>query len=334
MVILAFILMAGLLGSFIFSAVLLWLAAKLLRAPKAGLLRALVVTLVGSILYVFYASIALWMRQEFANDGDLTSRIGRELLLLLVFLVATIVLIMRVFDTSFWRALAIWFLNLIPAIALVPILVVLLKLFVMETFTVPTNGMAPTILGWHHEMKCPRCQGTLITAAPDPNIPDPPRDPETPGICLLCRKTSVSAEAISTVHDPDRIVVTKLQKPERWDVIVFRYPKDPAQRYVKRLVGLPGEKVYVKGDSVWINDVKMDLPESLAGLEYTDKLGFELEFGSEEKAVQLGIDEFFVLGDFSKSSSDSRVWGPLPGVNIEGVVCARYWPMKRLALVR
>lgn len=334
MVILAIILATGLVASFLFSAVLLWLAALLVRAPKAGLLRALIATLVGAVLSVLYVSMATWMRHELANEGDLTSRIGRELLLLLVLLTATIVVIMRIFDTGFWRALAIWILNLIPAIVLVPLLFGLLKLFVMETFTVPTNGMAPTVLGWHHESACPRCQGTLIFPAPEPNHPHAPRDPEQPGICLQCRKTSVLDEIPSIIHGPDRILVTKLQKPERWDVIVFRYPKEPAQRYIKRLVGFPGEKVYVKGESVWIDDVKMELPAALAGLEYTDKLGFELEFGSEEKAVLLGADEYFVLGDFSKSSSDSRVWGPLPGANIEGVVCARYWPMARLASIR
>jgi signal peptidase I len=136
------------------------------------------------------------------------------------------------------------------------------------------------------------------------------------------------------VHSPDRIVLIKLHQPARWDVIVFRYPKDPAQRYVKRLVGLPGEKVYVKGESVWIDDVKMDMPAELAGLEYTDKLEFLLEFGTEENPLRLGADEYFVLGDFSRSSSDSRIWGALPRGNIEGVVCGRYWPMDRWAVFR
>jgi signal peptidase I len=334
MALLLVILLTGLLCSFLLSALWLWLAAILVRAPKATFWRAVLATVIASLLYIPYVSVAWWMRQQLVNDFDMTARWGREIMLLLLFVLATIVVIMRMFNTSFPRALAIWLLNLVPAIVLVPVFYFSLKQFVMETFVVPTNGMAPTVLGWHHELTCPRCQGTLITPAPEPNLPHGPRDPEQPGICLQCRKTSVLAEAPSIIHGPDRILVTKLQKPERWDVVVFRYPKEPAQRYIKRLVGLPGEKVYVKGESVWINDVKMELPAALAGLEYTDKLGFELEFGSEEKAVQLGANEYFVLGDFSKSSSDSRVWGPLPGANIEGVVCARYWPMARLALVR
>ena len=122
---------------------------------------------------------------------------------------------------------------------------------------------APTILGWHHGTTCPRCQGTLILPAPEPSVPHQmPFDPERPGICLTCYKTSVAAKVEPNVHGPDWILASKLCKPERWDVIVFRYPKEPAQRYIKRLVGLPGEKVYVKGESVWIDDVKMDVPAS------------------------------------------------------------------------
>ena len=48
-------------------------------------------------------------------------------------------------------------------------------------------------------------------------------------------------------------MANKLLQPQRWDMIVFRYPKDPTRKYMQRLVGLPGETVYLKGGSVWVN---------------------------------------------------------------------------------
>ena len=128
MAILATILATILLVSFVLSAVFLWLAGVVVRAPKASFLRAALATIIASILYVLYVAFSLWMRQELAEHQDLTSRIGRELLALFVFLLATIVVIMRMFETSFLRAFAIWLMNLAPAIVLAPVLFVLLKL--------------------------------------------------------------------------------------------------------------------------------------------------------------------------------------------------------------
>ena len=98
-----------------------------------------------------------------------------------------------------------------------------------------------------------------------------------------------------------------------------------------RLVGLPGEKVFIKDGAVWANDVRLSPPESIAGLQYSTELesGASALMGSPDQPWILKEDEYCVLGDFSERSSDSRFWGPVPRSNIEGVVTIRYWPISR-----
>ena len=146
----------------------------------------------------------------------------------------------------------------------------------------------------------------------------------------------------------DRLVVSKFIHPQRWDVIVFRYPEDPKTNYCKRLVGLPGETVVIRDGAVWIDGEKQTPPDSCNGLEYLDRiltawLAMPVLWGSEEKPASLGPDEYFVLGDFSARAKDSRLWQQgapghppyaVPASYIVGVVTHIYWPPSRCRVLR
>ena len=198
--------------------------------------------------------------------------------------------------------------------------------------------MAPTIVGWHKTAKCVHCGQNLIISSP---APDAPKymffdEPNQIGICSQCLKASNSEAALSEVFPSDRVIADKLLAPRRWDLIVYRHPPEPANRLVHRLVGLPGEEVVIKEGAIWINGEKLTPPEPISLLQYTTELsGFgpgknlPTDWGSSEKPIRLKDDEFCVLGDFSLRSNDSRVWGPVPRANIEGVVTLRYWPISR-----
>jgi signal peptidase I len=123
-------------------------------------------------------------------------------------------------------------------------------------------------------------------------------------------------------------------------MIVFRYPADPAVNYVMRLVGLPGEKVEIREGAVWIDDKKMDPPASIAGIRYSPTIEWhgQVHSGPGSQPVELGSDEYFVLGDFVDQSSDSRFWQrgapghppyAVPESHIVGVVVNIYWPINR-----
>lgn len=116
-------------------------------------------------------------------------------------------------------------------------------------------------------------------------------------------------------------------EPKRGEVIVFKYPKNPTQRYIKRIIGLPGETIEIKNGKV----IVFDNTEN----QYLDELEY-LPDSLQTKGnirVSLNEDEYFVLGDNRAFSSDSRRWGSLPRKNIVGKVLLRAWPFTALAKI-
>ena len=116
-----------------------------------------------------------------------------------------------------------------------------------------------------------------------------------------------------------------LRSPRRGDVIVFRYPLDRSQHYIKRIVGLPNERVMIQnGTLTIIND---EFPQGLRLGEGQYLLSGETTDGSLD--VTLRSNEFFVLGDNRDRSSDSRAWGPVPREFIVGRAWLRVFPVAR-----
>jgi len=119
----------------------------------------------------------------------------------------------------------------------------------------------------------------------------------------------------------------RFKAPERGEVIVFKYPKNPSQRYIKRIIGLPGETVEIKGGSVLI--YKNNGAETLDETNYLSKSSDT----SGNIKVTLNNGQYFVLGDNRPFSSDSRYWGTLPEENIIGRVWIRAWPITTFAKI-
>jgi len=114
----------------------------------------------------------------------------------------------------------------------------------------------------------------------------------------------------------------RFDDPERGDVVVFKYPLDPSQYYIKRVVGLPGEKIEIKDDLIFIYN--SNSPEGMKLDESSYLPEGRITRGGIN--IQLNDEEYFVLGDNRSASSDSRKWGPLPKNNIIGRVWLRAWP--------
>lgn len=117
----------------------------------------------------------------------------------------------------------------------------------------------------------------------------------------------------------------RLQEPDRGDVIIFRYPKNPKEFFIKRIIGLPGETVSIKGDAITIT--KKDGSTVSLSEPYVTNHGN----GSTE-SHQLKSDEYFVMGDNRPESSDSRVWGTLPRDNIVGRAFIRLLPLNLMGI--
>ena len=114
----------------------------------------------------------------------------------------------------------------------------------------------------------------------------------------------------------------------RQQVVVFRYPKNPSQFFIKRTIGLPGEKVEVKDGKVTIYNE--DNPEGfvLDESEYLSESARTLG----DLVKNLGPDEYFVMGDNRMFSSDSRSWGPVPEEDIVGKAFLRAWPLDKISV--
>ena len=120
-----------------------------------------------------------------------------------------------------------------------------------------------------------------------------------------------------------------LRPPKRGDVIVFIYPEDKSKDFIKRLIGLPGDQVEIKGGSIYIND--KPATEAIFNQIYYYNRG---EFGSPGQKMVVPADSYFVLGDNSATSKDSRYWGFVPKNNLLGEAMIIYWPLQRIKLIK
>lgn len=133
-----------------------------------------------------------------------------------------------------------------------------------------------------------------------------------------------------TFEDGEYLIIDQLsyrfREPTRGEVIVFRYPLRPSQFFIKRIVGLPGERVRVDNGQIVIQNETH--PQGVV-LDESQYLPNDLRTGGQVD-IQLGVDEFFVLGDNRPASSDSRAWGTLHRDEIMGRTWIRAYPLDRI----
>jgi len=141
----------------------------------------------------------------------------------------------------------------------------------------------------------------------------------------VVQRTVVSGESMeNTLHNGESLLVNKIAyEPSRYDIVVF-YPlgREEDEYYVKRIYGLPGETVQIKGKDIYINNQIIEDKYAKNAMD---------DAGIAEEPLKLGEDEYFVLGDnrrVSKDSRDSEV-GPVKKENIAGHVVFRIWPLSK-----
>jgi signal peptidase I len=136
-----------------------------------------------------------------------------------------------------------------------------------------------------------------------------------------------------TLTDQERIFINKftyrwgLGNIEHGDTVVFWYPQDTSKSYIKRVIGVPGDRVRVEGGQVYVNGAALN--ETYVPPENRD---FSSWHDGEEQTVPMG--RYFVLGDHRNQSSDSRMWGYVPRENIYGKAVFVYWPLAKIGRVR
>lgn len=131
-----------------------------------------------------------------------------------------------------------------------------------------------------------------------------------------------------TLHDGERLLVDKLtyrfREPARGEIVVFKYPADPSHRYIKRIVGLPGDKIYLSHGVLYINDIPIEE-------NYTKEPA-----ANDFWPVTVPEGHYFLLGDNRNNSEDSRYpdVGFVPRQYLIGRAIFVFWPLPKLGIVR
>jgi len=133
-------------------------------------------------------------------------------------------------------------------------------------------------------------------------------------------------------EDGEYLVIDEIsyqfREPQRGEVVVFRFPGNRSQFYIKRIIGLPGETIEIKDQQIMIKNQSNPSGFILNESSYLQNIPAMGDY-----KVNLKNDEFFVMGDNRAASYDSRRWGPLPKKDLIGRVLFRAWPASRAAMV-
>jgi signal peptidase I len=130
------------------------------------------------------------------------------------------------------------------------------------------------------------------------------------------------------LEDQERIFVNKFvyrwEPISRGDIVVFRYPRDTSKSYIKRVIGVAGDRVRIENGQVYVDDEA--IAEDYVPSEYADARSYP--------EVTVPADSYFVLGDHRTMSNDSRDFGPVNERYIYGKAVFGYWPMEKLGRLR
>src|SRR4051812_21480882 len=204
----------------------------------------------------------------------------------------------------------------VESIVIAFVLAFLFRTFEAEAFVIPTGSMAPTLMGRHKDVDCPKCGYRYQVSASEEESEDPERRKPTDciaGMCPMCHYVLPMRpnlpEGVPEAHhgkipeqssyNGDRILVNKylytFADPSRWDVVVFKFPGDAKVNYIKRLVGLPGESL-----RIYQGDIFVRPPGATKDEDY------EIERKPPEKV--LSMRQFVHDTDHDSSELDAAGW--------------------------
>ncbi len=186
------------------------------------------------------------------------------------------------------------------AIVIAIVLAFVIRVFVVQAFKIPSGSMIPTLLIGDHILVSKMVYGLQWPTDCKVQVSFPP---------VTCYSSNILWEFGS---------------PQRGDVIVFRYPEDEEKDFIKRIIGLPGDRIHTKNKVVFIND------QPLKDEAYTQRIDPGIIDGRINARDNFGpitvpAESYFVMGDNRDQSLDSRFWGFVKKNKIKGKAFMSYW---------
>ncbi|MHB8381038.1 MAG: signal peptidase I [Candidatus Binataceae bacterium] len=182
------------------------------------------------------------------------------------------------------------------ALGIAMLLALLIRTFFIQAYEIPSGSMEPTLLVGDHILANKLVYGF--------RMPD-------------------SIFGLTPGGLPYGHYLFRLEPVHRGDVVVFVYPRNPTEDYIKRVIGIPGDVVQVKAGKVWLNGAPM--PDPHAHFEVPDNQRSAASVRDYFGPVTVPPGNLFMMGDNRDDSSDSRFWGFAPQDNVEGRAMFIYW---------
>ena len=143
-----------------------------------------------------------------------------------------------------------------------------------------------------------------------------------------------SGSMLPTLQIGDKLFVNKylyrFKSPKRGDIVVFKYPVDPKKDFIKRLVGLAGDEVEIREGKIYVNGKALEDSRTFGKFYYYN----HDPYGGPREIIKVPAESYFVLGDNSANSQDSRFWGFVPKKNMLGKAVFRWWPLDRFGKIK
>jgi signal peptidase I len=325
-------------------ATFLRLAAWWVKTPRRSLLKAYTLTLVGTMFVVGVLIVA-----------ELT--LGLDPPTWRAWVPTGLVIVGGVWLLFWWRfrtsLVGTWRVAICAAASLgtvVGLWLLLIDPFLLVTvWTSRSGSMSPSSRGLHAIQTCRHCGGELIVSvvlSDEQLAAGEAQRFRFAAICADCLRPDYVGERFETIRPRDHSLVNRTKVPRRWDQVSFYSPVRPDDHEMlarlpgvtpdtvlgKRVVGLPGEEVVIRDGAVWADGQRQEPPPGVPRIAYTrgsDVKSKQKYWGEPDRPATLGPDEFFMLGDNTAISGDSRLFGPVPRENIIGVEDVTYWPPSR-----
>ncbi len=196
----------------------------------------------------------------------------------------------------------------------------LFRTFEAEAFVIPTGSMAPTLMGQHKDLECQECGYRHAAGASEGQIAH--GNDVVGTVCPMCRHINhfPPDDPAYPNNSGDRILVSKfiydLQDPHRWDVVVFKFPNNAKQNYIKRLVGLPGETIKIRYGDLWTK------PLGAAGDDSADKTADEFRIARKPPAkIRAMLQKVHDTNYIPAALADPQLWPQRwdqPGAGADG----------------